>query len=53
MDWKKQGANLAEVGTIAWDLLKSTDWKQFGTDRVTSRWRSRAAWGCRVKTARA
>ena len=34
MDWKKQGANLAEVGAIAWDLLKSTDWKQFGTDRV-------------------
>ena len=34
MDWKKQGANLAEFGTIAWDLLKATDWKQFGQDRV-------------------
>ena len=34
MDWKKQGANLAEVGGIAWELLKATDWKQFGQDRV-------------------
>ena len=34
MDWKKQGANLAEVGAIAWDLLKATDWQKFGQDRV-------------------
>ena len=34
IDWKKQGANLAEVGGIAWELLKATDWKQFGQDRV-------------------
>ena len=34
IDWKKQWENLKEVGGIAWDLLKATDWKQFGQDRV-------------------
>ena len=26
IDWKAQGENLKEVGAIAWDLLKATDW---------------------------
>ena len=34
MNWKAQWENLKEVGTIAWDMLKATDWKQFGLDRV-------------------
>ena len=34
IDWKAQGENLKEVGAIAWDLLKATDWKQFGQDRL-------------------
>ena len=34
MDWKKQGENLKEVGTIIWDMLKETDWKKFGSARV-------------------
>ena len=34
IDWAKQWENLKEVGGIAWDLLKATDWKQFGQDRV-------------------
>ena len=32
--WAAQWENLKEVGGIAWDLLKATDWKQFGQDRV-------------------
>ena len=28
IDWAKQWENLKEVGGIAWDLLKATDWKQ-------------------------
>ena len=34
IDWAAQWENLKEVGGIAWDLLKATDWKQFGQDRV-------------------
>lgn len=34
MDWKAQGKNLKEVGGIFWDMLKETDWKKFGEDRV-------------------
>ena len=34
MDWKKQGENLKEVGTIILDMLKETDWKKFGSDRL-------------------
>ena len=34
IDWKKQGENAAEFLGIAWDLLKATDWKQFGQDRL-------------------
>ena len=34
INWKAQWENLKEVGTIAWDMLKATDWKQFGLDRV-------------------
>ena len=34
MDWKKQGENLKEVGTIILDMLKETDWKKFGNDRL-------------------
>ena len=30
MDWKAQAANLKEVGGIALELLKETDWKAFG-----------------------
>ena len=26
IDWKKQGKNLAEVGAIAFELIKETDW---------------------------
>ena len=33
MDWKKQGENLKEVGSIILDMLKETDWKKFGSDR--------------------
>ena len=32
MDWPKQWENLKEFGTIAWDLLKATDWKKFGKE---------------------
>ena len=32
IDWAAQWENLKEVGGIAWDLLKATDWKQFGQD---------------------
>ena len=34
MDWKKQGENLKEVGSIILDMLKETDWKKFGSDRL-------------------
>ena len=34
INWKAQWENLKEVGTIAWDMLKATDWKQFGLDRI-------------------
>ena len=34
MDWKKQGENLKEVGSIILDMLKETDWKKFGNDRL-------------------
>ena len=34
INWKAQWENLKEVGAIAWDMLKATDWKQFGLDRV-------------------
>ena len=34
MDWKKQGENMKEVGTIILDMLKETDWKKFGNDRL-------------------
>ena len=30
MKWEDQKENLIEVGGIFWDMLKSTDWKQFG-----------------------
>ena len=30
MDLKKQAENLKEVGTIALELIKETDWKAFG-----------------------
>ena len=34
IDWKAQWENLKEFGGIAWDLLKATDWKKFGQDRI-------------------
>ena len=34
IDWKKQGENLKEVGGIIVDMLKETDWKKFGTNRL-------------------
>ena len=34
MDWKKQGENLLEVGSIIVDMFKETDWKKFGNDRL-------------------
>lgn len=34
MNWKAQAENLKEVGGIFWDMLKETDWKKFGQDRV-------------------
>ena len=34
INWKAQWENLKGVGTIAWDMLKATDWKKFGLDRV-------------------
>ena len=34
IDWKKQGENLKEVGSIIIDMLKETDWKKFGNDRL-------------------
>ena len=34
IQWGAQWENLKEFGGIAWDLLKKTDWKQFGTDRI-------------------
>ncbi len=30
INWKDQKENLVEVGGIFWDMLKSTDWKQYG-----------------------
>ena len=30
MNWKDQKENLVEVGGIFWDMLKATDWKQYG-----------------------
>ena len=35
MNWKRQGENLAEVGAIFWDMLKETDWQQYGKDCAT------------------
>ena len=32
IDWKKQGENLKEVVGIFGELLKETDWQQFGKD---------------------
>ena len=39
MDWKAQAANLKEVGSIALELIKETDWKAFGKkqDRKSTR----------------
>ncbi|MCQ2558909.1 MAG: 2-hydroxyacyl-CoA dehydratase family protein [Oscillospiraceae bacterium] len=34
MDWKAQGQNLLEFGTIALEMLKETDWKAFGEARL-------------------
>ena len=34
MDWKKQGENLLEVGSIIVDMFKETDWKKYGNDRL-------------------
>ena len=34
INWKAQWENLQEVGGIAWEMLKGTDWKKFGEDRV-------------------
>ena len=34
MDWKKQGENLKEVGGIVLEMLKETDWKAFGRNRL-------------------
>lgn len=34
MNWKLQAENLKEVGGIFWDMLKETDWKKFGQDRI-------------------
>lgn len=34
MDLKLQLENIKEFGSIAWDLIKATDWKQFGADRL-------------------
>ena len=34
INWAAQWENLKEVGGIAWDLLKETDWKKFGEDRI-------------------
>lgn len=34
IDWKAQWENLKEFGTIAFDLIKETDWEKFGKDRV-------------------
>ena len=34
MDLKLQGENLKEVGEIAWEMIKDTDWKKFGKERL-------------------
>jgi hypothetical protein len=34
INWSAQWENLKEVGGIAWDLIKETDWKQFKQDRI-------------------
>ena len=34
MNWKKQGENLKEVLGIFGDMLKETDWQQFGQDTL-------------------
>ena len=34
INWAAQWENLKEVGGIAWDLLKETDWKKFVEDRI-------------------
>ena len=34
IQWGAQWENLKEFGGIAWDLLKKTDWKQFGNERI-------------------
>ena len=30
IDWKKQAANLREIGGIVGDIIKETDWKDAG-----------------------
>ena len=34
MNLAAQLENLKEVGEISWDMLKATDWKKFGKDRI-------------------
>ena len=34
MQLKPQMDNLKEVGGIFWEMLKETDWKKFGQDRI-------------------
>ena len=34
INWAAQLENLKEVGAISMELIKATDWKQFGQDRI-------------------
>ena len=34
MDWDLQKKNLQEFGSIAWQLVKETDWKEFGKKQL-------------------
>ena len=34
MNLAAQLENLKEVGEISWDMLKATDWKKLGKDRI-------------------
>ena len=34
INWAAQWEKLKELGGIAWELLKETDWKKFGEDRI-------------------
>ena len=36
MDWKAQGENLKEVGSIIGEMLKETDWKAFGRRQLNN-----------------